>query len=173
MCGVIACVFGRRCSGSDTCSGFVKAVQEKIELSPKFQAAYLRRRACASGVSGGPRVFTAGMWKTRRGRFLSFHDACMTGWGHNKRCAMPWYYFTTKWPDGRSGNAASTSLSDDDHACRYARLLIREFSARPGYNDPGLKLIVQNECGEMIADIAFSAHIYRRTMESDNAPIVR
>ena len=24
MCGVIACVFGRRCGGSATCSGFVK-----------------------------------------------------------------------------------------------------------------------------------------------------
>jgi hypothetical protein len=70
---------------------------------------------------------------------------------------VPSYSFITKWPDGRSGDAGSTGLSDDDHARRYARLLIREFRARPGYGDPGLKLIVQNECGEMITDIAFSS----------------
>ena len=98
-----------------------------------------------------------GMWKTCREQFRSSHDSCMTGWGHNERFAVPWYSFTPKWPDGRSGNAASTSLSDDGHACRYAQLLIREFRARPGYSDPRLKLIVQNECGEIIADIAFSS----------------
>ena len=34
MCGVIACVFGRRCGGSATCSGFVKGFVSYHLISP-------------------------------------------------------------------------------------------------------------------------------------------
>src|ERR1700734_1780484 len=56
MCGVIAWVFGRRCGGSVTCSGFVKAFGFLVIhlISP------LRPQSRVSGYNGCQRYYRAG-----------------------------------------------------------------------------------------------------------------
>ena len=55
MCGVIACVFGRRCGGSVTCSGFAKGFGF---CNPSDIP--LRRPTRVSGYDGCQRYYRAG-----------------------------------------------------------------------------------------------------------------
>jgi hypothetical protein len=68
---------------------------------------------------------------------------------------MPWYSFTAVWPDGKSGDARTTNLTDHDAASRYARLIIRELKQRPEFLDPNLQMIVRDADGEVIHVIPF------------------
>jgi len=73
----------------------------------------------------------------------------------SRRCTVPWYFFTESWPDGKSENARTTSLSDEGHARRYAHLIIRELKARPDYRHTGQRMVVRSENGNMVHIISF------------------
>jgi hypothetical protein len=68
---------------------------------------------------------------------------------------MPWYVFTAVWPEGRSGDASTTNLPNNDAARRYARRIIGELKERSDYGDPGLKMIVRNGDGDVVDIIPF------------------
>jgi hypothetical protein len=72
---------------------------------------------------------------------------------------MSWYSFMALWPDGTLGDAGSTRLSDDDQARRYAKLLVGEYKTRPGYGDPGLRMIVRNNVGEIVDEVPFLSEV--------------
>ena len=59
------------------------------------------------------------------------------------------------WPDGKSEDARTTSLSDEGHARRYALLIIRELKARPDYRHAGQRMVVRSENGNMVHIISF------------------
>jgi hypothetical protein len=63
-------------------------------------------------------------------------------------------FFTASWPDGKSGDACTTSLSDEDAARRYAHLVIRELKARPDYRD-AQTMVVRDDNGDVIHTISF------------------
>jgi hypothetical protein len=71
------------------------------------------------------------------------------------RWTVPWYFFTTSWPDGTSEDARSTSLSDEDQARHYAHLIIRELKARPDYRHAGQRMVVRDDNGDTIHIISF------------------
>lgn len=66
---------------------------------------------------------------------------------------MAWYSFFARWPDGRSYDAGSTNLPNDDAARQYARLIIRDLKQRPGFSDPDLVLNVATANGKVVCSI--------------------
>ena len=68
---------------------------------------------------------------------------------------MPWYLFTASWPDGRSEDARTTSLSDEDDARRYAQLIVRELKSRPDYRNGGQQMVVRDDDGNIVHIISF------------------
>ena len=73
----------------------------------------------------------------------------------SRRCTVPWYFFTESWPDGRSEDARTTSLSDEDHARRYAHLIIRELKALPDYRNTAQRMMVRDDNGDILHIILF------------------
>jgi hypothetical protein len=70
---------------------------------------------------------------------------------------MPRYYFTVRSSDLNHDEERCAVLHDVaaalDHACK----MIRELSARGGYNDPGLLVTVRNEIREIVLSVPFLA----------------
>ena len=76
---------------------------------------------------------------------------------------MPWYVFTTVWPEGGSSDARTTNLPNNDAALRYAFLIITELKQLPDYAAPGLKMTVRDEDGYVVEVIPFYQTTYTPT----------
>jgi len=68
---------------------------------------------------------------------------------------MVWYAFAAEWRDGRSDTIGVSNLADATAAQRHARLIIRELKELRGYHEPGLRMIVKEDDGDVIAVIPF------------------
>jgi hypothetical protein len=68
---------------------------------------------------------------------------------------MPWYSFSVYWPERGLENGRMTSLSDENEARRYARLIIRELKLRLDYRPGEQKMVVQDDKGTVIETIIF------------------
>jgi hypothetical protein len=68
---------------------------------------------------------------------------------------MPWYSFTTVWPDGRSSLADALRLPNDDQARHHARRIVQELRQFPDYDEPGLEIVVLDNEGDTIDRFSF------------------
>jgi hypothetical protein len=68
---------------------------------------------------------------------------------------MPWYSFSVYWPERGLENGRMTSLSDENEARRYARLIIRELKLRSDYRPGEQKMVVRDDNGAVIETITF------------------
>jgi hypothetical protein len=77
-------------------------------------------------------------------------------WAGLDEVAVPRYFLTIRWPDGRKqDDPDGTILPNEAAALSYAERTIENLRNENGYNDLGLMMLVRNERRQIVLSIPF------------------